>query len=140
MLITTLRVKKKNWSKLPNSFIYIDITEIFKIWNGHGPHPYIAPPLDFGCSSREKKSFFCRATNNHRTITIALFGNKQVGCWLLQAGCQFHLYLPFGKFCGKVVYIFCGFIFQVKRKTININYSKHEGISKIPNIFENILL
>ena len=42
----------------------------------------------------------------------------RVGRRLLRVGCQFHVYPPFGKICGnwKVVYIFCGFIFQVKKK------------------------
>ena len=56
-----------------------------------------------------KKEVFSGATNNHRTITLALFRNRRVGC-------QFHVYLPFGNICGKVVYTFCGLIFQVKKK------------------------
>ena len=89
--------------------------EIFKIWNGHSPHPCIAPPLDMAVLAW-KKEFFSKATNNHRTITIALFRNKRVSCRLLQVDCQFHVYLPFGNICGKVVYTFCGLIFQVKKK------------------------
>ena len=87
-------------------YIYTHILRKNSKFGGHGPTN--VSPLDFGCSRVEKR-VFSSATNNHRTISLALFRNRRVGC-------QFHVYVPFGKICGKVVYICCGLIFQVKKK------------------------
>ena len=101
-------------------YIYIYIKKTFKIWKGHGPHPCIQ--LHFQCHKQ------------HRTISLAPFSNRWVGCQSIRVGCQFHVYLPFGKICGKVVYIFCGFIFQVKikgkKKTMNINSKRKKNPGK----------
>ena len=86
------------------TFIYIYIPQ----------HIYLSheSPLDF-CSSRVQ---------------------KRVGCRLLRVGCQFHVYLPFGKICGKL-YIFFVVSFsksrkRKKEKTMNINSKRKKNPGK----------
>ena len=98
---------------------------------GQWPHPCITPCL--WLFSRGKR-VFSRATNNHRTITLALFRKRRVGCQLLRAGCQFHVHLPLGKICGKL-YIFIVVSFsksrkRKKKKTMNINSKRKKNPGK----------
>ena len=79
--------------------------------------------------------------NSIQTDPIAFFHNRRVGCQLLCVGCQFHIYLPFGKFCVKVVYIFLWSHIpsqeqnkkkkkKKKKKTMNINSKRKKDTGK----------
>ena len=96
---------------------------------------YRAPPLNFGCSHVEKR-VFSKATNNHRTITMWVFGL----CLYLRF--QFHALLFFFLFGAWTVtsHVFIVHALFITVHTLkNIKNWSHDIIHIFKNYFATIL-
>ena len=109
-------------------YIYI---YIYKGNFQRAPSMYIAPPLNFGCSHMEKR-VFSKATNNHRTITMWVFGL----CLFLRF--QFNVLLFFSFFFFFGSWTVTSHVFTVHTLK-NIKNGSHDTIHVFKNYFVTIL-